>query len=98
MMKRLKKKRRSGLKLITLMVLMICGVVLYKTKDVSGDISQNNFKVEKLKEQISKQVQRSNSLEEKKAFQSTKRYIEEIARNKLSLYYPNEIIFKEKED
>jgi cell division protein FtsB len=78
------------------MVLIICVVVLYRTKDMQKDIDQKNAKIEKLNEQIEEETQRSTSLAEKKAYQSTKRYIEEIARNKLSLYYPDEIIFEEK--
>ena len=80
------------------MVLIICVVVLYKTKDMQKDINQKNTKIEKLNEQIEEEMERSTSLTQKKAYQSTKRYIEEIARNKLSLYYPNEIIFEEKKD
>jgi cell division protein DivIC len=80
------------------MVLIICVVVLYKTKDVKGDVDHKNVKIEKLNEQISDQEYRETSLDERKAYQSTTRYIEEIARNKLSLYYPDEIIFKEKQE
>lgn len=97
-MRRGKQKKRNGLKLITLMVLIICIVVLYKTKDLQKDIVQKNSKIEKINEQIEEETQRSTSLAQEKAYQSTKRYIEEIARNKLSLYYPNEIIFEEKKD
>lgn len=95
-MKRLKKKRRSGLKLIALMVMIICVVVLYKTRDVKGKIIQENAKIENINEQFAKETQRSTLLEEKKAFQGTKRFIEETARIKLFLYYPDELIFKEK--
>ena len=80
------------------MVLIICVVVLYKTRDLQSDINQKNVKIEKLNDKIAEEALRSELLAEEKAYQSTKRYIEEIARNKLSLYYPNEIIFKEKQD
>lgn len=92
------KNRKSGLKLITFMVLIICVVVLYKTKDVKGDVERKNLKIEKLTAKIEEESLRSDLLEKRKAYQSTKRYIEEVARNKLFLYYPEEIIFKEKGD
>ena len=94
-MKRIKRKKRNGLKLIALMVMIICGVVLYRTKDLQKEVHQKDQKIEKLNFLISEQTERTQTLEEKKAFQSTKRYIEEIARTKLNLYYPDEIIVKE---
>ena len=94
-MKRIKRKKRNGLKLIALMVMIICGVVLYRTKDLQKEVHQKDQNIEKLNVLISEQTERTHTLEEKKAFQSTKRYIEEIARTKLNLYYPDEIIVKE---
>lgn len=94
-MRKFKKKKRNGLKLIALMVMIICGVVLYKTQDMNKDIEKKNAKVDKLSQTLEDETDRTLTLEEKKAYQSTKRYIEEIARNKLGLYYPDEIIVKE---
>ena len=94
-MKRRRRKKRNGLKLITLMVMIICGIVLYKTRELEKDVNQNNQKVEKLNLLIDEQSERTLKLEGERAFQNTKRYIEEIARTKLGLYYPDEIIVKE---
>lgn len=93
-----RRKRRSGLKLIALMVMIICAVVLIKTKDLNQDIDKKDKQIDKLNQQIADQEERSLTLEEEKAYQSTKRYIEEIARNKLNLYYPDEIIFQQEEN
>lgn len=95
MKKKMKRKKRNGLRLITLMVMIICGVVLYRTRDLEKDVKQKDQKIEKLNHLIEEQSERTLTLEEKKAFQSTKRYIEEVARTKLGLYYPDEIIVKE---
>ena len=77
------------------MVMIICGVVLYKTKDLNAAVAQKSEKIEKLKDQVEVQNDRTKELEEKKAFQGTKRYIEELARTKLGLCYPDEYIIKE---
>lgn len=90
-----KRKRRSGLKLIGFMVLIICAVVLIKTRELNHDLEKKDQQVNKLNQQIADEEERKLSLEEEKAYQSTKRYIEEIARNKLNLYYPDEIIFEQ---
>lgn len=92
-MKRYRKKRRTGLKLIALMVLLICGVVLYKTNGLKQELTKKEVKEEKLTVDIEGEEERTNYLEEQRAYQCTKRYIEELARTKLGLVYPDEIIF-----
>lgn len=90
----MKKKRKGGLKLIALMVMIICGVVLYKTNDLQGQVDEKHIKVEKLNAQIKEQELRFTKLQEEKAYRRTKKYIEEVARTILGLYDPNDIIFK----
>ncbi len=41
---------------------------------------------------------RQKELEEYKKYVNTKEYIEQVAKTKLGLVYPNEVIYKEKED
>lgn len=77
------------------MVMIICGVVLYRTQDLNSEVNEKKDKVAKLNEQLENEYERTVTLEEKKAFQSTKRYIEEIARTKLGLVYPDEYIVEE---
>lgn len=91
-----KRRKRNGLKLIAVMVMIICGVVLYKTQDLKGEVDKKNDKIEKLTQQLEEENERTEALDEKKAFQSTKRFIEELARTKLGLLYPDEIIVEEK--
>ena len=90
-----RKRKRNGLKLIAVMVMIICGVVLYRSQDLNSEVNDKRDKVAKLNEQLENENERTVTLEEKKAFQSTKRYIEEIARTKLGLVYPDEYIVEE---
>ncbi len=95
-MRKRRKKKRNGLKLIAVMVMIICGVVLYKTQDLKSEVQEKKDTIAKMNQQLEEEDERTIMLEEKRAFQSTKRYIEELARTKLGLLYPDEIIVEEK--
>lgn len=49
---------------------------------------------QRLEEQIEQQQQVQQDLQERAKYVQTKKYIEEIAKSKLGLVYPDEIIFK----
>jgi cell division protein DivIC len=54
-------------------------------------------KIEQLNKQIEDEKQRAEDIEEKKAYVQTKKFIEEMAREKFNLVYKDEIIFKSEE-
>lgn len=45
-----------------------------------------------LQEQIDAETERAEEIEDRRAYVQTKKYIEEVAREKLGLVYENEII------
>lgn len=93
------KKRRSGLRLIALMVMIICVVVLYKSSDLKKEASAKEQKKAELELQIANENERTQEIEESKLYPGTKKYIEDVARSQLGLVYPDEIIFEpEKEN
>ena len=49
---------------------------------------------ESLTQQINEQQQRQKELEEYKKYVKTKKFVEEVAKNKFGLLYPDEIIIK----
>ena len=49
---------------------------------------------QRLTEQVADEESRTDELEEKKIDVQSKEYIEKIAKEKLSLVYPDEILFK----
>lgn len=94
---RLRKQRRSG---ILGMVLMF-GLVIVVA--VSLLVSSNNLKKKneeyeaqkaKLEQQLAEQQERKSELEEYKKYVQTKKFVEEVAKNKFGLLYPDEIVFK----
>ena len=51
----------------------------------------------KLELKLETEQERTVEIEKQKDYMQTKKYVEEVAREKLGLYYPDEIIFKEEE-
>ncbi|HEX3021729.1 MAG TPA: septum formation initiator family protein [Lachnospiraceae bacterium] len=88
-----KTKRRTGLFTTMILVLAMCGIIFYQ-KDKLGK-QRDAFLEQKnqLQQQIDDETQRAADITDKKAYTQTKKYIEEIAREKLGLVYKDEIIF-----
>ncbi len=96
-MRRKRKKRRTGLGLIAVMVLMICGIVTYNRQELDKANVKSAARIAELKDNIEQEQELSEDIQEKKAYVQTKKYIEEMARKKLGLVYKDEIIFKAEE-
>ncbi len=88
------KRRRNGLRLIGLMVMLICFVVLYKSTELKKVASAKEQKKAELEQLISDENERTKEIEESKSYPGTKKYIEDVARSQLGLVYPDEIIFE----
>ena len=92
-----RKKRRTGLFLTAVMVLSICAIVTYKQQSLDLAEAKADEKIEQLNKQIEDEQQRAEDIEEKKAYVKTKKFIDEMAREKFGLVYKDEIIFKSEE-
>ncbi len=80
--------------LITMVVAVILIVVGVKGNELQAKIESNETKIAGLEEQIEQQHLRTKEIEEFRKYTQTKKYIEEIAKEKLGLVYPGELIFK----
>ena len=67
-------------------------------KDMSSDypVGQIEFQVGNYTEQINKQLAYQKTLTDKKDNINSKEYIEEVAREKLDMYLPNERVYIDK--
>ena len=54
-------------------------------------------RAEELERQIDEEEMRTEEIEEMRRYMQTDRYVEEVARDKLGLVYPDEVIFKPEE-
>ena len=76
-------------------VIMMLIVVSVKSVELREKRAAYMERVQALTEQIEGEQARAEEIEEYEKYTQTKRYVEEIAKNKLGLVYEGEIIFKD---
>lgn len=95
---RRKKKNRWGNRLaiigITLVVGSLAVVVNLKSTSMRKKDLEYQAKEEALAKQVEQEKARANELEEYRVYVQTKQYIEEVAKQKLGLVKPDEILLK----
>ncbi len=91
----MRKKKRGGLKIIALVVLALFVVFFFKERDLNAKKMELELKKQEKTAALVEEKERTRELENRKAYMQTTKYIEELARKKLGLVYPDEIIFKE---
>lgn len=93
-----KEKRKNGLKIIALAVLVLFGVIAYNSYQLQAEKRALENRYSELQEQLQEEEERSVLLTERRAYMQTIRYIEEMAREKLGLVYEDEVIFRPEEE
>ena len=88
---RKKRQNRLGMFLVLTVVLMLLVVVSFK----SVELKQKQEKA--LQEQIDAENARTQEIEEYRKYTQTKKYVEEVAKDKLGLVKEGEIIYKPKD-
>lgn len=89
-----KTKKRTGLIPTMFLVLMMCGIIFYQKENLEKKRNTYLEQEKQLQQQIDAQTERAAEIEERRAYVQTKKYIEEVAREKLGLVYKDEIIFE----
>lgn len=92
---RRKKQNRLGMFLVTTVMLIMLLVVTVKSAELRDKQALNLQKEEQLMEQIAQEEKRKEEIEEYRKYTQTKKYIEEVAKDKLGLVNEGEIVFKE---
>ncbi len=95
---RKKEKRKNGLKIIAVAVLVLFGVITYSSIELQAEKRALEKQKSELEEELQTEQERSEELEEQRAYMQTVRYIEEIARKVLGLVYPDETILRPEEE
>ncbi|MBR1758682.1 MAG: septum formation initiator family protein [Lachnospiraceae bacterium] len=91
---RKEKKKRTGLLIIAVIVMMLCGVILYQKQQKLAERARYEQQIAELNARIDDLHEEAEEIEDYKAYVQTKKYVEEIARERLGLVYENEIIFE----
>lgn len=92
------RKRRQnyfGMFLVSVVVVMMLIVVAFNSVELMAKKGAYQQKEASLKEQIAAEEERAREIEEFEKYTHTKKYIEEVARDKLGLVYEGEILFKD---
>lgn len=92
---RKRRHNRLSMFLVTLVVLMILVVVSVKSVELKQRLETYTDREEQLNSLIEEETARTDEIEEFRKYTQTKKYAEEIAKDKLGLVYEGEIIFKE---
>ncbi|MDD6570820.1 MAG: septum formation initiator family protein [Thermoflexaceae bacterium] len=97
MAKRRKKKRvfnMAGYIAIFAVVITIAVVTWIRGLSLQEKIDSYDAREEELTQLIAEEEARTQELEERKKYIQTKQYIEEIAKEKFGLVYPDEVVIK----
>jgi len=95
---RRKRKDRWGNRMtiigITFVVFSLAVIVTIKGVTLKEKEREYELRLENLQAQVDKEEERSQKLEEYRVYVQTKQYIEEVAKQKLGLVNPDEILLK----
>ena len=83
-----------GMLLVTTVVLMMLIVVTVKSVELRDKRATYAMREEALMQEIAAEEQRTEEIAEYEKYTQTKKYVEEIAKEKLGLVYEGEIIFR----
>lgn len=92
---RKRSQNRFSMFLVSLVVILITIVVAVKSVELKQKLSTYEAKEQQLNAQLEAEQQRAEEIEEFRTYTQTKRYAEEVAKDKLGLVYEGEILFKE---
>lgn len=94
---RKKRQNRFGMFLVSIVLIMMLIVVACNSVELMAKRETYKQKEAALEEQIAAEEERAKKIEEFETYTHTKKYIEEVARDKLGLVYEGEILFKDED-
>ncbi len=90
-----KRQNRFSVILITIVLIMMIIIVSVSRYNISQKQAEYDKREAQLQEQIDDESRRAEEIAEYEKYTKTKKYAEEVAKEKLGLVNENEIIFKE---
>ena len=95
--KKRKYKGRRAMLGIAAVAMLLLGILFVQGIRLQARAAQYTRRAEELERQIDEEEMRTEASEEMCRYMQTDRYVEEVARDKLGLVYPDEVIFKPEE-
>ncbi len=90
-----KKRSRTGKICISLMVVMLIGILSFQIVNLYHKDQAYEEQQSQLEAELEEEQQRTEDLEAEQEYVGTDEYVEDMARSKLGMVYPDEILFKE---
>lgn len=88
------QRRHLGSVVILLIVLAVFGVSAIGSLQLKQRNRSYEAREKALEESIAEEEERAKEIEDLEAYTKTKKYVEDVAKDKLGLVYEDEIIFK----
>ena len=85
--------RKFYIAITVLMFVCICSVLYYKTVQLQKEELKYQQQLDKTVEKYKEEEEREKQIDEHRAYVQTKKYAEEVAREKFGMVYSDEIIF-----
>ena len=92
--KKKKKTQAKGLPFIAIVVIFAVLLIGYKNYRLKQESAELLEKQQALEAKVESEEQRAKDLEELEKYMQTKKYAEEVARGKLGLVYPDEVLIE----
>lgn len=92
---RRKRQNRLGMFLVLTVLAMMMVVITVKSVELRAKRDNYAARIEVIEQQIAEEEKRAEEIEEYRKYTKTKKYAEEVAKDKLGLVNEGEIIFKE---
>lgn len=91
-----KKKRRLEIHLVIFALLVLIGVAAFGTMNLQAKSDANEKRKQEIMDQIREEELRAEEIKDLEKEMQTKKYVEEVAKERLGLVYEDEILFKAK--
>ncbi len=95
--KKIRRKAGTGKICISCMVLILTGILSFQIVRLYQQDAAYQERKEQLAEELTEEEERTEELRQKESYVGTDAYVEEVARTKLGMVYPDEILFKEEQ-
>lgn len=95
--KRVRTQNKLGMVLTMVVVLLLFTAISMRSLTLRDKRDQNRARIEYLESQIAMEEERGEEIASFEKYTHTRKYVEQIAKSKLGLVYPGEIIFKEQQ-
>ena len=92
---RKRRQNRFSMFLVSVVVLLILVAVSVRSMELKKKLDTYTARQIKLEEQIAQEEERKEEIEEYRKYTQTKKFAEEMAKDKLGLVYEDEILFKQ---